>query len=103
MALALTCVCGARFELDDTLAGQKITCPECQQTLKAPALRSMPPRTSALALASVVLALLGAFSGIGSAAAAVLGGMALARIGRQRERLAGVGLALFGLIAGIAF
>jgi len=103
MALALTCVCGARFELDDTLAGQTVTCPECQQALKAPALRSMPPRTSALALASVVLALLGAFTGIGSAVAAVLGGMALARISRQRERLAGAGLALFGLLAGIAF
>jgi hypothetical protein len=103
MALSLTCVCGARFELDDTLAGQNVTCPECQQTLKAPAVRGTPPRTSGLALASVVLALLGAFTGIGSAAAAVLGAMALVRIHRQRNRLAGVGLALFGIIAGIAF
>jgi hypothetical protein len=103
MALALTCVCGARFELDDTLAGQTVSCPECQQALKAPALRSMPPRTSGLALASVILALLGAFTGIGTAAAAVLGALALTRIARQRERLAGAGLALFGLLAGIAF
>jgi hypothetical protein len=103
MALSLTCVCGARFELDDTLAGQNVSCPECQGTLKAPALRSMPPRTSGLALASVVLALVGAFTGIGSAVAAVLGALALSSIARQRERLAGVGLALFGLIAGLAF
>lgn len=103
MALALTCVCGARFELDDTLAGQNVTCPECQQALKAPTLRHLPRRTSGLALASVVLALVGAFTGIGSAVAVILGGMALAGIARQREQLAGVGLALFGIIAGLAF
>ena len=101
MALSLTCLCGARFELEDTLAGQTIICPECQQPLKAPALQQTPVRTSNLALLSMVLALVGAFTLIGTAAAAVLGLMALAEIARNRDKVAGVGLALFGLIAGI--
>jgi len=103
MALSLTCVCGARFELDDTLAGQNVTCPECQQALKAPTLQHAPRRTSGLALASVILALMGASTVIGSALGSFLGMLALARIARQRDRLAGVGLALFGIIAGMAF
>jgi hypothetical protein len=101
MALSLTCLCGARFELEDTLAGQTITCPECQQPLKAPALQQAPLRTSNLALLSMILALVGAFTLIGTAAAAVLGLLALAEIARNRDKVAGVGLALFGLIAGV--
>ncbi len=101
MPLALTCTCGARFELEDILAGQTVTCPECQQPLKAPALQQAPLRTSNLALASVVLALVGAFTLVGTAVAALLGFMALVDIGRHRDRVAGVGLALFGIIAGL--
>jgi hypothetical protein len=100
MALSLTCDCGARFEVEDTLAGQEVSCPECQQPLKAPALQGQPVRTSALALASAVLALAGAFTVVGTLAAVVLGGAALVSIGRNRERLAGYGLALFGTLAG---
>jgi hypothetical protein len=103
MALSLTCACGARFELEDTLAGQTITCPECQQALKAPALQSAARVTSLLALASAVMALVFAFTIIGSAAAVVVGFMALGRISRNRERLAGAGLALFGIITGLLF
>ena len=99
----LTCDCGARFEVDDALAGQDITCPECQQPLKAPARASAPPRTSGLALASVVLALVGAFTVVGTTAAVVLGSIALVRIRRHRDRLAGAGFAVFGVVAGLAF
>src|SRR4051812_13283476 len=56
MALSLTCACGARFEVEDTLAGQEVSCPECQQPLKAPALQRVPLRTSGFALASAQLA-----------------------------------------------
>jgi hypothetical protein len=101
MAISLTCVCGARFELEDILAGQTITCPECQQAIKAPVLQKTPLRTSNLALASMVLALVGAFTLIGTAVATLLGVMALVEIGRHRDKVAGVGLALFGIIAGI--
>jgi hypothetical protein len=102
MALSLTCDCGARFEVEDTLAGQEVSCPECQQPLKAPALQALPVRTSALAIASAVLALAGAFTVVGTLAAVVLGIVALVSIGRQRERLAGFGLAVFGVTAGAA-
>jgi len=103
MALSLTCVCGARFELEDTLAGQKVLCPECQQSLQAPSLAQTPRRTSVLALASVVLALVGAFTIIGTAAATLLGLAALVAIARHRQQLAGAGLAIFGIITGVVF
>jgi hypothetical protein len=99
----LTCDCGARFEVDDALAGQEITCPECQQPLKAPGRGSAPPRTSGLALASVVLALVGAFTVVGTLAAVCFGLAALVRIRRHRDRLAGAGFAVFGVVAGLTF
>jgi hypothetical protein len=103
MALSLTCACGARFELEDTLAGQEVSCPECQQVLKAPALPSLPPRTSVYALASAVLALLGAFTVLGTVAAVLVGLIALASIARNRERVTGVGFAVFGIVFGLLF
>ncbi len=106
MALSLTCACGARFELEDTLAGQTITCPECQQPLKAPSLQTTAGgrRTNLLALLSAGMALMGAFTPlVGQAAAVVLGSMALVRIKRNPDREAGAGLALFGIIAGLVF
>ncbi len=106
MALSLTCVCGARFELDDTLAGQTITCPECQQPLQAPQVQATGGgrRTNLLAVLSVVIALVGAFTPlVGQIAAIVLGAMALAQIKRNRDRQAGTGLALFGISCGVLF
>jgi hypothetical protein len=100
MALSLTCDCGARFEVEDTLAGQEVSCPECGQPLKAPALQASPVQTSALAIASAVLALAGAFTVVGTLAAVVLGALALVSIARHRDRLAGAGLAVFGIVAG---
>ncbi len=106
MAL-LTCVCGARFELEDTLAGQTVTCPECQHAFQAPVAgegTGGARRTNLLALLSAVLALVGAFTPlIGQAAAIVLGSLALVRIKRNREREAGAGLALFGIVGGVVF
>ena len=102
MALSLTCDCGARFDVEDTLAGQEVSCPECQQPLKAPALQALPVQTSALAIASAVLALAGAFTVVGTLAAVGLGVTALVSIARHRDRLAGAGLAIFGIVAGCA-
>jgi hypothetical protein len=101
MSLSLICACGARIDLDDTLAGQDITCPECQQPLKAPAsAESQPVRTSAFALASFILSIVGAFTLVGSMAAVVLGMIALIMILRDRERIAGFGFALAGIAIG---
>jgi hypothetical protein len=99
----LTCACGARFEVDDTLAGQEVLCPECQQPLKAPALERPPQVTSAWALASVVLALVGAFTVVGTIAAVVCGGIALGSIARNRQRVTGAGFAVFGICLGVLF
>lgn len=106
MALSLTCVCGARFELEDTLAGQTITCPDCQQPLQAPSVAPSGDsrRTNLLALLSAVVALIGAFTPlIGQIAAIVLGILALVRIKRHPDREAGTGLAVFGICCGVLF
>ncbi len=89
MALSLICACGARFEVEDTLAGQDVSCPECQQALKAPALRQPTLRTSDLALASAVFALVGAFTLVGTVIAVILGSLALVRIRRTIFGIAG--------------
>ncbi|HWG43647.1 MAG TPA: DUF4190 domain-containing protein [Gemmataceae bacterium] len=99
----LTCACGARFEVDNTLAGQDVLCPECQQPLKAPAQDRLPQVTSGWALASVVLALVGAFTIVGTVLAVLLGFYALRHISRNRQRVRGIGLAIFGIYLGTKF
>jgi hypothetical protein len=99
----LTCPCGTRFEVDETLAGQEVLCPECQQPLRAPAVERPPQLTSAWALASLLLALIGAFTVVGTLAAIVLGFVALVSISRNRPRLAGVGFAVLGICLGVLF
>jgi hypothetical protein len=99
----ITCDCGACFEVAEAQPGQEVTCPECQHVIKVRTASRPPVRTSGLALASAVLALVGAFTLIGSAAAVVLGLFGLLHVLRQRERYAGVGLALFGILAGSLF
>jgi hypothetical protein len=103
MPLSLICDCGARFEVEDALAGQSVACPECQQPLKAPALQRPTLRTSGFALASYLLAIIGAFTVVGTVAAVVLGLIAVVRILRDRERVAGLGFAGFGVGLGLAF
>jgi hypothetical protein len=100
MALSLSCSCGAAFEVEDTFAGQGIACPDCGAALKVPLLRAPQLRTSGYAVASVVLALVGAFTVVGTAAAAVLGVVALASISRHRDRLSGAGYAVLGIVLG---
>jgi hypothetical protein len=99
----LTCACGARFEVDDSLAGQEVLCPECHQPVKALPAGRLPRVTSAWALASVLLALLGAFTVVGTIAAVILGLIALESIKRKRDRVTGTGFAVFGICLGILF
>jgi DNA-directed RNA polymerase subunit RPC12/RpoP len=53
MGLSLSCTCGARFEVEDTVAGQSVACPECQQAIKVLPVRAARVRTSGYALASM--------------------------------------------------
>ena len=103
MPLSLTCDCGARFEVEEALAGQTVSCPECQQTLKAPAAQRVIVRTNNFALASFLLAIVGAFTVVGTVAAVILGGVAVTGILRDRERQAGLGFAFTGVILGLIF
>jgi hypothetical protein len=102
MSLTLDCSCGARFEVQETFAGQVVSCPECQADVQAPGVDHTPRRTSGLALASVILALVGAFTVIFTLLAVFFGACALVGIRRQPERLAGAGYAMFGIVAGLA-
>jgi hypothetical protein len=105
MPLSLICACGARIELEDALAGQEIACPECQQPRKAPAGagQSQPIRTSGFALASLILAVAGAFTIVGTLAAVVLGLIAVVLILRHRDQIAGLGYAIAGIAIGTVF
>lgn len=99
----ITCGCGARFEVEETLAGQEVLCPDCQQPLKVPAVDRPSQLTSAWALASVILALVGAFTVFGSLAAVFVGVLALFRISRHRQQVTGAGFAIFGICLGVLF
>lgn len=100
MTLAINCTCGAHLELDDRFAGQTIQCPDCKKPLQAPSLTSPTLRTSGLALASLILALVGAFTVVGTIVAVVLGVLALRQIRRSPEVLTGRRFALAGMGAG---
>lgn len=103
MSLTVSCPCGVRFEVEETYAGRTVACPECQAAVVAPAPRRALPRTSGFAIASLVLALIGAFTVVGTVVAVILGAIALVRIARDRENVAGAGFALFGIVLGVAF
>src|SRR5439155_9402900 len=103
MSLALSCACGARFEVEETFAGQEISCPDCHQPMAVPSRRRQPVRTSGLAVASVVLSLVGAFTLVLTLLAALLGGVALLSIRRNGDRITGAVYAVFGMVAGLVF
>jgi hypothetical protein len=101
MTLSLTCACGVHLEVDETFAGQTINCPDCQRPLQIPGPNQGPRTTSGLAIASLVLALAGAFTLVGTILAVVIGGLALVAIKNQGDRLAGRGFALAGIVLGL--
>ncbi len=83
MPLSLSCSCGARLEVDDKFAGQAISCPDCQRPLRWSSPEQPCQRTSGLALASLLFAVIGAFTVIGTLVAVVLGLLALRSSARQ--------------------
>jgi hypothetical protein len=103
MAVTLKCSCGADFEVEDTFAGQSVGCPDCNATLHVPLVRPTPTRTSHLAIASVVIALLGAFTLVGSVLATIFGVAGLVSIARNRNTLTGASYAVAGIVMGILF
>jgi hypothetical protein len=105
MAISVTCSCGARLELDDKFAGKAIPCPDCQQPLntQVAADESRQGQLSGLAITSLILAMVGAFTIVGSLAAIVVGFLAMRQIAREPERFSGVRFARAGMIAGGVF
>jgi hypothetical protein len=103
MTISLTCACGVRLEIDDTFAGKTINCPDCQRSITAPKPEQEGLRTSGLAIGSLTLALVGAFTVVGTLLAVVVGLLGLQGIRRAPERVTGRGFALTGIGLGIAF
>lgn len=103
MALPVTCACGAAFEVADTFAGQAVSCPECHAPARVPRPGGGPVRTSGYAVASVVLALVGAFTVILTVLAVVFGAAALVQIKRRGRSVVGVGYSVFGIVLGLVF
>jgi hypothetical protein len=103
MSLFVNCSCGSRFEVEETFAGQTVSCPECQSSVRVPALTRRPLRTSAYALASVLLGVTLAFTVVGTIVAVILGCVGLVSIARNRDRVTGAGFAVFGIVWGLIF
>jgi hypothetical protein len=103
MSLSLTCACGSQFEVEETFAGQVVSCPECQGSVRVPAATRRPLRTSAYALASVLLGVTLAFTVVGTILAVILGCVGLVSIARNRDRVTGAGYAVFGIVWGLVF
>jgi hypothetical protein len=101
MTISLTCACGARLEIDETFAGQTINCPDCQRPIKAPRPERPGLRTSGFALTSLILALLGAFTIVGTLLAVVFGALALRDIARRPDEVTGKGFAAAGIALGL--
>jgi len=103
MSLLLSCTCGSRFEVEETFAGQSVSCPDCHRLVRAPALTRAPVRTSGYAIASVISAFVLAVTVFGTVLAVILGLVALVSISRHRDRVTGAGYAVFGIVAGLVF
>lgn len=103
MHLSLTCACGARLEIDEKFRGQTITCPDCHKPLPTVQPPRAPKKTSAFALASPLLALIGAFTLVGPVLAVACGAWGLRSISRSGERLEGRRLAKVGIALGLVF
>jgi hypothetical protein len=110
MPISVTCQCGARLEIDEKFLGKEILCPDCQRPLPTKAPAAPPPldlpdyrRTSGLAELSLILALVGAFTLVGTLAAIGVGVLALKEIGAKSNKLNGIGLARAGIILGAVF
>src|SRR4051794_38674179 len=102
MALSITCSCGAKLEIDDKFAGKIVNCPDCHKELTTSPAPPKVQRTSALAIASLMTALVGALTVLASLAAIVCGFLSLRQQAKHPE-LAGRNLARAGIALGGLF
>lgn len=103
MTISLQCSCSAQLEIDEKFSGQTITCPDCRGMINVPTETEWNQQTSLWALASLVLALVGAFTIIGTVAAIFVGIVALIHIRQNVDRLAGKSYAITGIVLGALF
>jgi hypothetical protein len=106
MPISVTCECGSHLEIDEKFLGKEIPCPDCQRPLPTSAPPKPPPldlpenrHTSALAVMSLAVGLVGMFTFVGSLIAVALGLFALRAINRS-NKLEGLKLARAGIVVG---
>jgi hypothetical protein len=100
MPLSITCDCGARFDVDDLLAGQEVPCPECTEAVKVSG-QQVAPRTSLWALAALVVALVGGLTPFGGLLAILVGLLAVLIIFARRKHLTGQWVAFTAIGLGV--
>ena len=128
MSIKVKCTnpsCARECEFEDGLAGRLVKCPACGTVLSLPVLNALgsalgaaeaprsqplvsaaPPETLGLAIASLVLGIIGLLSsciavgGVLAIIALILGILALSKISRQPRTYKGKGMALAGTIMG---
>jgi hypothetical protein len=103
MTIPITCACGARLEIDETFAGKTVNCPDCQKGLSVPRPEKTGLQTSGFALASIVLAVTGAFTLVGTLLAVLFGALALRDLARRPEEVTGRRYAVAGIVLGVIF
>ncbi len=92
-----------RLEIDETFAGRTINCPDCNRPLDPSPNRPEPTLTSGYALASFLLALVGAFTLVGTVLAVACGVVALGQIRRSPDQVGGKRFAQAGIVLGTIF
>ncbi|MFO0879844.1 MAG: hypothetical protein U0840_21060 [Gemmataceae bacterium] len=103
MAVVCTCDCGARFEVADSPGDVPPCCPECGQPVTVAHQSGPEARLDWLALASVLLAITGACTVVGSLLGSLVGLAALLRIRTSKHPRRGASLALAGVGMGLGF
>ena len=101
MTLSLKCTCGVRLDIPENFAGQQITCPDCQHPVAVPRNDPALIKTSGLALTSLMLALVGAFTVVGTALAVVFGVLALIHLRHRPDAITGKRYAIAGIVLGV--
>ena len=79
-----------------------LSCSSCGRPLAWPGPPAGPPKTSGMAVASLVLGILGFLCGLPAIPGLILGIVALSQISQSRGQLAGKGLAIAGICVSAA-
>ncbi len=113
MSISVTCECGRHFEAPETTVDRHVRCSGCGREFQVPEPEPLPeaelipwelesPVNSGKAIASIVLGCLFFFACLSGLPAILLGRRALIDIRQSKGRLKGRGMAIAGIVLGVA-